>query len=411
MKSTSALVALGVILGMNPASGFQLRRKGAGKETPEIKTPEEIHEKWTGPGGKGGLNDVLEILFTVACRSKHQKDTHGLAAHIMKEEGLSTEEFTKKKAEIQADNIVQLKQGCGMVVAEGEKKCRTNCAEGWNAVIEKRNECDDLCVESYATFEKRCHTKAEDLQDIYKMEMQILQSQQRCLTQHCETFPTTYTMDDEAKQKEEVEKRCKDRCTDDQIKTRCENKFSLSADMVDAKAASECASEGTTGKCVEDKLKEVGGDKDKCQSEGEGKCDEQNTECEGKGDAGKEFCKSRRTMCQEKVTAKCGDEHKKALDKAKDECEKTGDEEYVKCKEDKMKSAEEEGVKKCETDKKKSCPDDCKKKCEVEKMNACVKKFTPDPANDPTQFFCEKTWKFLVEGSKIDEMTGNMVPP
>lgn len=404
-------MALGVILGLNPASGFQLRRKGAGKETPEIKTPEEIHEKWTGPDGKGGLNDVLEILFVVACRSKHQKDTHGLAAHIMKEEGLSTEEFTKKKAEIQADNIVQLKQGCGMVVAEGEKKCRTKCAEGWNAVIEKRNQCDDLCVESYATFEKRCHTKAEDLQAIYKMEMQILQSQQRCLKQHCEAFPTTYTMDDEAKQKEEVEKRCKDRCTDDQIKTRCENKFSLSADMVDAKAASECASEEKQGKCVEDKVKEVGGDKDKCQSDGEGKCDEQNTECEGKGDQGKEFCKSRRTMCQEKVTAKCGDEHKKALDKAKDECEKAGDEEYVKCKEEKMKKAEEEAVKKCEGDKKKSCPDDCKKKCEVEKMNACVKKFTPDPDNDPTQFFCEKTWKFLVEGSKIDEMTGNMVPP
>merc|ERR1719198_465242 len=92
-----------------------------------------------------------------------------------------------------------------------------------------------------------------------------MQSQQRCLKTHCEAFPTTYTMDDEGKQKEEVEKRCKDRCSPEQIKIRCENKFSLSADMVDAKAASECASEGTTGKCVEEKTKEVGDAKDKCQ--------------------------------------------------------------------------------------------------------------------------------------------------
>jgi len=97
--------------------------------------------------------------------------------------------------------------------------------------------------------------------------------------------------------------------------------------------------------------------------------------------------------------------------KQKKKCEKEGDEEYTKCKEEKMKKAEDEAVGKCEKDKAKTCPDDCKKLCEVDKMNACVKKFTPDPANDPIQFFCKKTWKFLVDGSKIDEMTGNMIPP
>lgn len=408
MKIISALVALTLNVGIGPVTGFMLRRK---KDTPKIKTPEEIHEKWTGPDGKGGLNDVLEILFVVACRSKHQKDTHGLAVHTMKKEGLNTKQFMEEKAQIQADNIVALKEGCGMVVAEGEKKCRTNCAERWNAVIEKRNECSNLCGESFATFEKRCHAKSEDLESVYEMELKVMENQQRCLKEHCEAFPTTYTMDDEKKQKEEVKKRCKKRCSKDQIKTRCQNKFSLNADMVDAKAASECAAEGTTGKCTEEKVKEVGSKKDDCQSEGEGKCDEQKTECEGKGDAGKEFCASRRTMCQEKVTAKCSDEHKKALDEAKKKCEKEGDEEYTKCKEEKMKKAEDEAVGKCEKDKAKTCPDDCKKLCEVDKMNACVKKFTPDPANDPIQFFCKKTWKFLVDGSKIDEMTGNMIPP
>lgn len=206
MKIISALVALTLNVGIGPVTGFMLRRK---KDTPKIKTPEEIHEKWTGPDGKGGLNDVLEILFVVACRSKHQKDTHGLAVHTMKKEGLNTKQFMEEKAQIQADNIVALKEGCGMVVAEGEKKCRTNCAERWNAVIEKRNECSNLCGESFATFEKRCHAKSEDLESVYEMELKVMENQQRCLKEHCEAFPTTYTMDDEKKQKEEVKKRCK----------------------------------------------------------------------------------------------------------------------------------------------------------------------------------------------------------
>merc|ERR1719214_231354 len=213
-------------------------------------------------------------------------------------------------------------------------------------------------------------------------------------------------MDKEEDQKKEVEKRCKKRCEPEQIKTRCENKFALSADMVDAKASSECASKGGAAKCTEEKIKEVGDAKDKCQSDGESKCDDQNADCEGKGDQGKDFCKARKTQCLEKVTAKCGDEHKKALDKAKKECDESGGDEYAKCKEEKMKEAEDEAVKKCSADKEKTCPEDCKKLCEVEKMNACVKSTTPDPANDPVQAFCKNTWKFLKDGSEIDPTTG-----
>merc|ERR1719420_722482 len=310
-----------------------------------------------------------------------------------------------------ADNVVQLKQGCGMVVAKGEMKCRETCAKRWGDVMEDRSKCDDLCVESYATFEKRCKEKAENLEQVYEMEMKVLKNQQRCLTTHCEPFPTTYTMTDEKKQLDEVKKRCKKRCEPDAIKTRCENKFSLSADGVSMKIASECAEEGEVGKCVKDATKDVGGDKDDCQKKGEGDCDKEASDCESKGDQGKEFCASRKTMCQEKATEKCNKEHKKGLAAAKAKCEKEGEEDYVKCKEDKYKKAEKEAVGKCEKEKKESCPDDCKASCDVVKMNKCVKKFQIDPKEDPTQQFCENTWKFLKDGSEIDEMTGNMVPP
>lgn len=401
MKITSTLVALGVVLSLNPASGFQLRQQ----DKPKIKTPKEIHKKW------GGLGEVLEILFEVACRSKHQKDTHGEAVHIMKKDELTQEEFMKKKAEIQAANVDKFKQGCGMAVAEGEQDCREKCAERWGDVMEKRNECDDLCVKNYKRFEDRCLSKAKDLQVVYEMEQKVMENQNRCLETHCKIFPTTYTMDDEKEQKAEVKKRCKDRCTEKQIEMRCKNTFALSGDQVQAKIASKCAEEGTMPDCIKKSTKEVGGKKDDCQKDGEGDCDKDATDCEGKGDGdqAKEMCKSRKTMCMEKVTAKCTKEHKKGLDDAKKKCEEEAGDEYVKCKEEKFKEAAEKAVKKCAGEKKETCPDDCKAKCEVEKMNKCVKKFTPEPENEPIGPFCANAWKFLKDGSEIDESTGNPI--
>merc|ERR1719272_447103 len=78
-------------------------------------------------------------------------------------------------------------------------------------------------------------------------------------------------------------------------------------------AASKCAEEGSTGKCIKEKVKDVGGKKDDCQKEGEGDCKKDMGDCEGAApkDQGKEFCKERNTQCLEKATAKCKDEHQK----------------------------------------------------------------------------------------------------
>lgn len=408
MKFTSAFVALGAFLGLNPANGFNLRSRSSlkrddGEGKPKIKTPKEIHEKWD------GLSEVLEILFEVACRSKHQKDTHGEAVFHMRKDKLTQEEFTKKKIDVMADNVVAMKQGCGFAVAKGEQKCRESCAERWGPVQKSRSECDDACVAQYATFEKRCASKTEDLAAVYKMEQKRVENQNRCLETHCKPFPTTYTMDDEKDQKKEVKKRCKDYCSEKLIKIRCEQQFALSGDGVAAKVASKCSEEGTIPDCVKDSAKKVGGKKDDCQKDGEGDCDKDASDCEGKGDQGKEFCASRKTQCLEKVTASCTKDHKKALAAGKKKCEDEGGEEYIKCKEEKFKKESEKAVKKCSGEKKEKCPDKCKASCEVEKMNKCLKKFEIDPDNDPSQMFCEQTWKTLESGSEIDEATGNRV--
>jgi len=399
-----------VSLGANSSVSLVAAHHGAvqkrGDPESSIKTPKEIAKKWNGMG------DVMEILFVIGCRSKHQKDVHGAAAHSMKKDGLSTDQFMDLQAKIQAGNVQDLKAACGNIVAKQSLSCRSGCAERWNEMMEKRNECDNMCVDLYGKFEKQCGQKSEDLVTIYKMQLQEAQAKQRCLTTLCNEFPTVWTMNDEEKQNKEVKDQCKKRCTEKKIEQRCKSKFALNADMIDAKVSSACAEESGVSECAEKKSKDAGGKRDDCNDKTEGKCKDQHKDCMGKGPKGQvqETCDSRKTMCMEKAKKGCSEDFKKALDKLKKECEKEGEEEYVKCKEEKMEKEEKDAVDKCKKAKKETCPEDCAKKCKVPEMNACVKKFTTDPKDDPTNFFCEKMWNFIHTTSDVTE-TGNPIVP
>lgn len=404
--------ALVTILALTPASvdGFRsFRRQNASlAEDPaaEVKDPiAEVKKKWD------GMDDVLEILFVIACRSKHQKDVHGAATHKMKQDGLTTEEFNEFMQETQNSNVQDLTQACGQIVATHQKKCRLGCSSRWNENLGERKKCDDACVEVYTKFESRCHEKAEDLGAVYKAELENIQKKQTCLVKHCEEFPATYTMEDADKQNAHVEEQCEKRCTDERIEKLCKNQFVLKADMISANVGAECFKESTVKTCVDDKVKEASGERDSCKSGKEAKCASQYDECLAKGPESetKSFCDQRKKICLEQVTEGCASSYKEALDKGRKTCEASDKEGYGKCMDENMATAEEESVKACQDKKTKSCPADCKKMCNVEHMNTCLAPLSSNPETDPTEFFCSEMWDFLHSSSAVDPVTGNPI--
>lgn len=321
------------------------------------KKMEGIKKKWDGMG------EVLEILFVVACRSKHQADVHGMAAHALRKDGLTLDEFNTLKKDIQDKNLVELKQACGMVVANGLKNCRQGCATQFNAKMELRNECDGKCVQSYNNFESGCLTKAKDLEVVYEAEMQKQIAMQKCFTDHCEHFPTVSTIMDEDKQKEEVDKRCEDYCDPDKVSMRCESKVRFDAGFWGGAVKDTCWQKEDLKGCLDDKKKDLSPDDMK------------------------------------------PDEYKKALGKAKAACEKSSEKSMKKCEAEEYKKREEDAQQECEETSAPKCDKDCHKLCEVERMNNCIGKLNTE-VGDATQDYCTEMWKFLHESSEKDPVSG-----
>jgi len=299
----------------------------------------------------------------VACRSKHQKDVHGLAAHTLKKDELTLDEFNDLKKEIQAKNLVELKQACGMIVAQGEKKCRSGCATSFNAKMELRNECDGKCVQSYKNFEAGCLSKAKDLETVYEAEMKKQMAMQKCFTDHCEHFPTVATLEDEEKQKEEVDKRCEDYCDEEKVSIRCEGKVRFDAGFWGGAIKDTCWGKEDLKGCLDEKKKDLNPDDMKPE------------------------------------------EYKASLTKAKTECEKSADESMKKCEAEEYKKREEDAQKECEETSAPKCDKDCHKLCEVERMNNCIGKLNTE-VKDATQDYCTEMWKFIHETSEKDPATG-----
>lgn len=333
-------------------------------ESAELGDPEKDHKKkMEGIKKKyDAMGDFLEIMFVLSCRAKHKTDVHGLAAHKLRKDGLTLDEFNTLKKDIQAKNLVELKEACGMIVAQGKKSCRLGCATKFNAALKLRNTCDGKCVESYKNFESGCMSKAKDLQEVYEAEMKKQMAMQKCFTDFCEHFPTVTTMEED-KQKEEVDKRCEDYCDADKISMRCESKVRFDAGFWGGAIKDTCWGKEDLKGCLDEKKKDVNPDDMKPE------------------------------------------EYKKALAKAQGECEKASEESMKKCEAEEYKKREEDAQKECEEKSAPECDKDCHKLCEVDRMNACIGKLNTE-VGDATEDYCTEMWKFLHESSGRDPVNG-----
>merc|ERR1719453_2849572 len=121
------------------------------------------------------LATVNEVLFMIACRTKHTEDVEGLAKERVKggksELGMDSDKFMAEVKTIQGENVADMKKSCGLMNGKHWKKCRAGCASSWSAGKGKndiiRNEqseatragkdqCISLCEQKYKNFEQEC---------------------------------------------------------------------------------------------------------------------------------------------------------------------------------------------------------------------------------------------------------------
>merc|ERR1719162_879864 len=154
----------------------------------------------------------------MACKWKHGKDVNGAAAEKLKNGDIEGADGYAAEVKLtQAGNVKGLKKACGLIIAEHEQTCRAGCATrnsgiGFSKIKEqyaegvgvKRDACDDKCVKTYATFESRCSSQADNLEKVYNQKSSVAAAQKQCYEGHCKEFPMVWMKADEKAQNAEV---------------------------------------------------------------------------------------------------------------------------------------------------------------------------------------------------------------
>lgn len=405
MQKALLVLALVVV----PAAGASLRRGGEwslrGDDDPA--DPKDIKEKW------GKMDEFLKVMFSMACKWKNGKDVFGEGAEALKKGKVDgAAGYEKYVTDLQAKNVKGLERACGMIVGEGKKNCRDGCAARWNALARKRDACDEKCVSLYASFESSCKSKADSLEKVYHQKAAKAEGQKQCYKGFCSEFPQVWMKSEAAEMEKEVETQCKDRCTEDNIKLGCQQKWAVEIDFVTAEVNTKCTEDSGVSKCMGEKTEKTKSDFDKCKKDKvEGECGKAFDECKSKGKTDKTFkdaeafCTDRKKMCVKQTNEKCLKDNNAALDKAEADCKKEAGNALEKCTEDELKSREEKAEKKCIDEKKPTCDADCKGKCQVTKMNDCLKVLENE--DDPGKLFCTDFYDMLHHSAEIDPITGD----
>jgi len=369
----------------------------------EPAKPKDIKAKWN------KLDQFNEVMFTMACKWKNGKDVAGKAKEMLKDgEVEGADGYHAAVKDLQAGNVKGLQKACGLIIAEDKKACRQGCATRWNALAQKRDNCDEKCEKVYANFDRSCKSKSEGLAKVYQQKSAKAAAQKQCYEGHCKEFPQVWMKADEKAMNDEVKTQCKDRCTDENVKLGCQKKWALEVDFITANVASECAEKSGAKKCIDGKEADVDAAYDKCKSDTSKSCADDHKECTSKAkDQDKAFCNDRKKMCQDQADKKCLAENKAALNKAEAECKKETDEELTSCQDEKLKAKEEEAEKKCIAKRGPTCKDDCKGKCQVGKMKKCLTML--NTKDDPGKLFCKDFWDLLHASAELDPITGDPV--
>jgi len=397
-KAVPLLLALVAV----PAAGVSLRQRG------DPAKPKDIKEKWN------KMDDFLEVMFTMACKWKNGKDVYGQAKAALKDgEVDGADGYAAYAKDLQAKNVKGLERSCGFIVGDGKKECRSDCAARWNAIAGKRDECDEACEKVYANLERSCKSKADNLAKVYAQKAQKAAGQKQCYEGHCKEFPMVWMKADEKAMTAEVEDQCKKRCTDENVKIGCQQKWALEVDFQTAEVASECAEASGMSKCMAKKKDAASSDYDACKKDTKASCDKDYDACTKKGNADKNFkdakafCDDRKKMCLGQADKKCLDGNKAALDKGESDCKEEAGKEKDDCMDKELTKREGEAEKKCIAKKGPACAGDCKGKCEVGKMNKCLLKL--NSKDDPGKLFCTDFWHLLHTSAEVDPVTGNPI--
>jgi hypothetical protein len=397
----SAIVIILSLL-VAPATAASLRLRA------DPAKPAAIKAKWE------KMDDFLGVMFTMACKWKNGKDVNGLAAEKLKDgEVEGADGYAAFVKETQAKNVVGLRKSCGLIISESKKKCRDGCAASWNQVAQKRNDCDEKCVSVYDNFERSCESKADNLQKVYAQKSAKAAAQKQCYEGHCKEFPMVWMKEKEADQKSEVKTQCDKRCTKENVKIGCQEKWAAEIDYVSVKVNSDCAEKSGVSKCLDGKKKDVSAAYDKCKADTKKTCGDAYKTCTDKGNADKNFkdakafCDDRKEVCSKQAEENCQNDNRAALFKAESECNKKAGKELTKCQDDTLKKLETDSEKKCIDKRTPTCKKDCQGSCEVGKMKKCLANLKTD--DNPGKVFCQDFWRMLHSSAEVDPVTGDPI--
>lgn len=404
-RMMSLLAAAMVITGhaavaIHRPTGFLSRDSSSSVEHPSAQ---DTSEKW------GKMDDFLSAIFSIACSWKHGEDIDS-EVHSMIDDGhikADKDEIEKAKKDIQKENMLGLARACGSTVAVGKGKCRQGCSRRWGKAMHNRTACDGKCVKSYDNFEKDCKSKVGNLENVYELEMKATEARRHCFEGHCAEFPTIWTKS-ESQREGALSSVCSNRCTDEQIAARCENRWILQVDFKRSAVRAKCSGENEIRTCFDKKKAEHSTAYDTCVSDGNGACDTQHQDCKEKsGEQGDGFCKSRKSECTEQVSKNCLGEHKNSLETAQEKCEHDAALSLDACESDALTKKRDEEIAKCKAELAPKCDSDCHKACGLSKMGQCLKRLESN--HDPSQEFCEDLWRLFRDSSDVDPITGDPI--
>lgn len=408
-RAGAVVLAVGLLL-LPAAHAFTLRSGRASLSAlanASQPTAAEIKDKWA------KMDDFMEIMFTIACKWKHGKDVHGMAAEQAKGGSMDANQVRAFKSDLQKKNVDQLSQACGMVVAKGEGPCRQSCADRWGEARTQRASCDEKCRAAYANFEKSCVSKAKNLEIVYATKVKMADARLRCHEGNCADFPTVWAMADATAMQAEVDSRCASRCTEDQIQVRCGRIFQLKVDFLRANITAACHDASTVMSCFKQKEAATSTAYDSCRSTNNNTCVTQYTDCQTQGHTSEtfqqaeEFCVQRKKMCLEQVTAQCLAEHRAALQKDKEDCEKDAAAGLQLCEEQTLAATQAQEMTQCKAAMGPVCSQDCHNKCNTTAMNTCLADLSS--SYDPAEDFCRDFWRLLHDSTQTDPMTGDPI--
>lgn len=367
----------------------------------------EIKAKWD------NMDELLEMMFVIACKWKHGKDIDGAAAEKLLKGDLRPHDVEDFKKQVQAGNLKMLVQACGTIVASGEGKCRQSCARRWGEALQQRATCDQQCVTAYRNFETQCKQKADHLQSVYSIKLTTSAAQKRCRQGHCPAFPTVWMKDSAGMMQQEVDAQCQTWCTENGIKRGCERMWQLEVDVFRTSAVSACHAQGQVTSCFNGKKATESSKQTTCASSGTSTCETQYSTCTASGNVGstfeqaKEFCVERRKMCDQQVAKQCLSDFNAGLEAARASCEQADAEALRTCTDKAVQDRKDTQLTECIGLRTPKCSEECHQKCDITKLNTCLANLKSE--SDPAEDFCKDFWHLLHESSEVDPVTGNPI--